>query len=152
MGPRFLYFVTVAGTALYLVPTGAHLFELPGKMALSPAEYMVVQRIYAGWQLFGIAIGIALLSALAQAAVARADRKARVWPLMACLCLAAALADFLVFTYPVNIQTHYWTVTPEAFEAARRQWEYSHAAAALLTFFALIAAILSAPDQRSQRE
>ena len=30
-------------------------------------------------------------------------------------------------------------MTPEHFETARRQWEYSHAASAVLTFLALIA-------------
>jgi hypothetical protein len=38
------------------VPSGAHLAGLPNKMALSPAEYMVVQRIYRGWALFGTVV------------------------------------------------------------------------------------------------
>ena len=47
--------------AVCLVPAGAHLFELPHKMALPPAPYMTVQGIYAGWALFGIPIAIALV-------------------------------------------------------------------------------------------
>ena len=38
--------LTIVSVALYLVPTGAHLFELPGKMAMSPTDYMVMQTIY----------------------------------------------------------------------------------------------------------
>jgi hypothetical protein len=30
--------------AICLVPTGAHLAELPNKMALRPGEYMIVRR------------------------------------------------------------------------------------------------------------
>ena len=41
--------VTLVMVALCLVPAGAHFFELASKMALSPAEYMTVQKIYAGW-------------------------------------------------------------------------------------------------------
>jgi hypothetical protein len=44
-----------------------------------------------------------------------------------------------VFTYPVNVASNNWTVTPADFEAARRQWEYSHAITAVLTFVALVA-------------
>ena len=31
-----------------------------------------------------------------------------------------------------------WTVTPADFESTRRQWEYSHAVNAVLTFVALV--------------
>ena len=135
--------VAILTTALYLVPTGAHLFELPHKMALSPIEYMLVQRIYAGWQWFGLVIAFAILATAALAVRVRRDRKALAWSIGASMCLVAALADFFAFTYPVNIATGFWTILPERFEMARRQWEYSHAAAALLTFAALIANVVS---------
>ena len=41
---------------------GAHFFELANKMSLSPDEYMTVQKIYAGWSLFGIAIVMKLVT------------------------------------------------------------------------------------------
>lgn len=50
---------------------------------------------------------------------------------------------FFAFTYPVNVATRFWTIAPMPFEAARRQWEYSHAGAAMLTFAALISIIAS---------
>ena len=37
--------LSIASVALYLVPTGAHLFELAGKLALSPAAYMATQSV-----------------------------------------------------------------------------------------------------------
>jgi hypothetical protein len=44
-----------------------------------------------------------------------------------------------MFTYPINRATDNWTVLPEAFEVARRQWEYSHAVNAVLTFAGFVA-------------
>ena len=66
--------IAIITTALYLVPTGAHLFELPNKVALTPTEYLTVQKIYASWSLFGVVIGMALLATLARTLLARADR------------------------------------------------------------------------------
>lgn len=151
MNLKLLQGALIVTIALYLVPTAAHLFEMGSKMALSPSDYMIVQRIYDGWQTFGTVIGLALALALAQTYLVRSNRRALILSAVALLSLAGALADFLLITLPVNVATRYWTVMPEPFETARRQWEYSHAAAAVLTFTALIAslaAMLSADSSR----
>lgn len=49
---RFLSLVFVA---LALGPSLAHLMELPNKIDLPRDQYLVVQQIYRGWQLLGIA-------------------------------------------------------------------------------------------------
>lgn len=41
---------------LIFIPAGAHFFEMPSKLALSPEAYMTVQSIYYGWALLGILI------------------------------------------------------------------------------------------------
>jgi hypothetical protein len=56
--------LAILSVALYFVPTGAHLFELPAKLALPPADYMIVQGIYSEWSLFGIVAAVAVLSTL----------------------------------------------------------------------------------------
>lgn len=145
--------VAIASVALYLVPTGAHLFELPHTMALSPADYMVAQQVYRGWSLFGIVAFVALLATLLHALMRRGQRAVRVLSLVAFLCCIGTQAIFWIFTYPMNVATNNWTSVPPHFDAARRQWEYSHAASAVLTFLSLIAiasaiAIDSTPDQR----
>jgi hypothetical protein len=89
MSKKLVQVLAIVAAALYLVPTGAHLFELPHKMALSSAEYMTVQQIYAGWELFGIVIAIALLATLANTLLVRVDRRAFSWSLVAFLALAA---------------------------------------------------------------
>jgi hypothetical protein len=43
----------------------------------------------------------------------------------------------------MNVASNNWTVTPENFEAARRQWEYSHAVNAVVTSVAFVAITLS---------
>jgi len=51
---------------------------------------------------------------------------------------------FWTFTFPVNQQTSNWTVLPPDRARLRAQWEYSHAASAVLNLIALVALILSA--------
>ena len=43
-----------------LVPSAAHLIELPGKIGLDRKAYFIVQGIYAGWALFGVPIFAAI--------------------------------------------------------------------------------------------
>jgi hypothetical protein len=136
---KFLSLIAVVSVAICLVPVGAHFFELANKMSMSQPEYMAVQKIYAGWSFFGIAVVAALLLTLTHTFMMRGDRAAFFLSLVAFLCLAATQGVFWVFTYPVNVASNNWTVTPADFEAARRQWEYSHAISAVLTFVALVA-------------
>jgi len=129
----------VVSIAIYLVPGGAHFFELANKMAMSQSEYMTVQKIYAGWSSFGVTIVATLLLTLLHTFMVRRDRTAFLLSLVAFLCLAATQGIFWAFTYPMNVASNQWTVAPADFEAVRRQWEYSHAVNAALTFAALVA-------------
>jgi hypothetical protein len=113
--------VTIVMVALCLVPAGAHFFELAVKM--SPAAYMTVQKIYTGWSFFGIPIITALLLTLVHTFMVRNDRPVFKLSLTAALCLAATQVIFWMFTHPINVASNNWTVTPEAFEVARRQWD-----------------------------
>ena len=136
--------LAVISVALCLVPAGAHFFELANKMSLSTAEYMTTQKIYAGWSFFGVAIIAALLFTLTHTLMVRAEHMAFLLSLIALLCLGATQVIFWTFTYPMNAATNNWTVIPQDFEAARLQWEYSHAVNAVLTFVALVTITLSA--------
>src|SRR5262249_40348686 len=129
----------VVSVAMCLVPAGAHFFELANKISMSQPDYMIVQKIYAGWSFFGIAVIAALLLTLIHTFMVRSDRTAFFLSLTAFLCLAATQGIFWTFTCPMNVASNNWTVTPADFEAARRQWEYSHAVNAALTFVALVA-------------
>lgn len=132
MAIRAARFLALLLTALALIPGGAHLAELPGKMALDREAYFTVQQIYAGWSHFGILLIGALLATLALALLLhqRVERPAPAF--LAFLLVATNLAVFFVWTFPANQATANWTAAPADWEALRLQWEYSHAANALV--------------------
>jgi hypothetical protein len=151
MAIRIWQFLAVTFTALALVPGGAHMMELPAKIDMPEGPYFVVQQIYRGWAFAGVVILAAILSNFASALVTRHNPR-QFWSSVAAgLLIAATLAIFFAWTYPANQATGNWTSAPQDWERLRIQWEYSHAANALLTLVALvcsIAAALSYPARR----
>jgi hypothetical protein len=143
MGLKIARFFSLLFVALVLAPAMAHLLELPNKIGLSREEYLVVQQIYNGWQLLGIVIYGALLSALALTIMVRHQPRVFALTLVAFLCLLAAHVLFWIFTFPANKETLYWTVLPENWMALRAQWEYSHAVGAVLNLIAFIMLVLA---------
>ncbi len=148
MTGRLLSFLAVVLTALALVPGGAHLFALPNKIALPQDSYFIAQGIYRGWALLGIVLFAALLANLVCAIVSRSQPLPFRLSLGAFLCIAATLVIFFVWTYPANQATNNWTMVPPNWDSLRRQWEYSHAVNAMITFLALCLATASAVTRR----
>jgi hypothetical protein len=146
-----LQLLTVMAVALVFVPAGAHLFSMVSKLQLAPDQYMAAQRAYDGWAWFGAPIAAALLLSLWHTCAVRVDRVALALSLVAFLCLVAMQIVFWVYTYPMNAVSQNWTRLPADFEAVRQQWEYSHAAGAILGFLALAAVVLSALVARSSQ-
>jgi hypothetical protein len=136
-----LQLLSLLFVALALIPAGAHLFELPNKLALTDRDYLLVQQVYRGWWLFGLAVIPALFLTLAHAIAVRERAERFVPALGAFLCMLATQVIFWIWTQPANRATSNWTEMPEAFDRLRAQWEYSHAAAALFALmgFALLA-------------
>jgi hypothetical protein len=140
---RALQFLSIALTALALVPSAAHLFALPNKISMTRDAYFVAQSIYRGWALFGIIIFPACATLLALAYTVRTDAASRNLALLALALLLIGLAVFFTWTFPANQATHNWEIVPENWQTLRAQWEYSHAANAVLTFLALCCVIAS---------
>ncbi len=138
-----LQFTLLVCLAVILIPAGAHLFEYPSKMGLEPAEYMVTQRIYAGWAWFGLAIYAAMTLLAFHALALRKHRLPMVLSLVALAVIVLTQAIFWRYTFPMNALTRNWTVSPPDVAAARWQWETSHALNAILTFLAFILGTLS---------
>ncbi len=63
--------------------------------------------------------------------------------LLAFVIIAATLVIFFAWTYPANQATSNWTIAPDNWRELRVQWEYAHAANAVLTFIALCSVVLS---------
>jgi hypothetical protein len=119
---RTIRFFAVILTALALVPAGAHFFELPNKITLSQEQYFTIQGIYRGWALFGFVLFGAIGANLVNAILSRDEPPAFWFALLASLLMVASLAIFPVWTNWASLRT---------------QWEYSHAANAVMTFLAL---------------
>jgi hypothetical protein len=135
--------VGIALLAIALVPSGAHLSELSHKLRLTPENYMTVQGIYGGWALFGFAIAGAFATVSLHTYLVRRNNAAFTWSVASLACIASGQLVFWLFTYPVNVETVNWTVMPADFEAARDQWEYSHAVGSAFSFLAIIALMRS---------
>ena len=143
MGLTVARFFSLLFAALALAPSLAHLLELPNKIGLSRDDYLTVQQIYRGWALLGIVVAGALLSTLILAILVRKRPKEFALALVAFACILGTQALFWAFTFPANQETSNWTVLPENWMALRTQWEYSHAASAVLNLIALVTLILS---------
>jgi hypothetical protein len=133
MFPRVLALLL---TGLILVPSGAHLFELPGKIGLGRDAYFAVQGIYDGWALFGVPIIAAIAANGALFLALRRQDPAAWWALASALLIAASLVIFFTWIFPANQATANWTTIPANWETLRREWEYSHAVNAVVIFAA----------------
>ncbi len=135
-------FCSLLFVALALAPSAAHLLELPNKIGLSRDDYLTVQQIYRGWALLGIVVLGALVSTLTLTILSRYRPRQFALALAAFLCVVGTQVVFWTFTYPTNQATRNWTVLPADWEPLRAQWEYSHAAGALLNLAALVLLIM----------
>lgn len=149
MWQKTIYFLSLVFVALALVPSMAHLLELPNKMSLTRDEYLVVQQIYRGWALLGIVVFGALISTLLLTITVRRDRNAFVFALISFLCIAGTQIVFWTYTFPTNQITNNWTMLPDNWADLRRQWEYSHATSALLNLLAMISLSASVLVQKN---
>lgn len=144
---RIVGFLALLFSALALVPYGAHLFALPNKIGMTQEHYFIAQNVYRGWALLSLILFPAMLLNIALAILLRGQRPAFALAVVGSLLMAATLAVFFAWTYPANVATQNWTVVPAHWMELRRQWEYSHAANAVLNVlaFGCIAAAALSP-------
>jgi hypothetical protein len=140
---KALQVIAVVLVALCLVPTGAHLLEMPGKMAMGKDAYFATQLIYNGWALFGIVEAAAIVATLLLAWSMRGQPMAMGFAAASAGLIVASLVAFFSLTYPGNVATSNWTVAPDNWEALRHNWEVGHATGAVLTFLSLLAVTIS---------
>jgi hypothetical protein len=117
---------------------------------MARSAYFVAQQIYAGWALFGIVLFGALLANLAHTIVLCRLGRPFGYTLASFLLITASLVIFFVWTFPTNQATNNWTVVPDNWNRLRIQWEYSHAANAIVTFAALVCVVIAVLRQPSQ--
>src|SRR6267154_4202711 len=151
MGLTAIRFLAVVLTGLALVAPGAHFLELANKISLPEEQYFVVQAIYRGWWIVGIALPLALVTNLVLAIMIRQDRLGFRLAIVGAALIGLNLTIFSFWTYPANAFTENWSVCPDNWEILRRQWEYSHAINAIVTFFAFCFATIAALRVPSRR-
>ena len=143
------FFVALLASALVLGPALAHLFEFPNKIDLPRDEYFIVQKAYRGWSQFGWLLLVQVASLATAAYLARMAPRTLTLVLLALVSVIAAQFVFWLFTYPANVATVNWTLPPDDWEKLRRQWEYSHAAGAMLQLLAFCLLVLAVLDRAS---
>ena len=138
-------FLSVVFTALILGSAFCHVLEMPLKLAMSGADYMVVQQIYGAFGPVGAVLEpAAILSSAALAFLVR-KRPSFIPALVGALALVTALLVWAAVVSPVNPR---WaaagpgTVPPD-FAALRARWEWGHAAHASLLFVGFLALVVS---------
>ena len=142
---RALSILTVVITAVAMIPGGAHLFELPGKIDLPGQDYFLVQSIYRGWALFGIPLALALVAnVLLSLKLRKTDRAGARWAMASAWLIAATLVHFFVRVFPANQATRNWTTMPANWESLRIAWEYGHAINAVVLLAAFVATTMAA--------
>jgi hypothetical protein len=147
-----LWFLSLVFTGLAMVPSVAHLAELPNKIDLSREDYLTVQQTYRNWALWGIVVVLALLTTAALTIAVRRQVRAFVLALIAFLGVVGTQVVFWTFTYPANQATNNWTVLPDNWQALHNQWEYSHAASAVLNLIAFLAVAAGAASRDATGE
>jgi hypothetical protein len=132
-------------TALILGGAFCHVLEMPVKLTLAGAEYMVVQQIYGAFGPVGAVLEpAAILSSAALAFLVR-GRRSFVPAIAGTVALTAALLLWFLVVSPVNA---HWAAAgpgavPPEFESLRARWEWGHAAHAALLFVAFLALAVS---------
>jgi hypothetical protein len=122
-------------TALNTGLTFAHLLEMPGKRRFDAPAYLHTQEIY---RTFGPLGGLmepgAVVAAAALAYAVRKQSPSFSLALAGTGLLASALAAWLALVAPMNTRFDRWTRDgiPPDWERSRDQWEFAHAARAIL--------------------
>jgi len=133
---------TILLTALSMSVATCHLLEMPAKLELEGALWLVLlQRLYP--PAFGPVGGAfevaAVFTSVVLVVLVRRRRPAFGWTILAALCMLGAHAAFWAWVAPVNATL--LPVTPDTLPAEwtrlRDQWETTHALRAVLQIVAL---------------
>jgi hypothetical protein len=142
-------FLTIMLTALSAGLSFAHLLELPPRVFYFDAKLWVATTTKGLYALFGtvgavVEVG-SILTAVVLTVLVRGRGSTFYLSLVGAVLAALALVLWLVFIAPVNAELATWTPTsfPEDWARYRDQWEYTHAANAIIKIAALSLLVLS---------
>lgn len=148
MALNIALFIAFFSTAIALGGALAHLFALRAKMAMPIDQYFVVQTIYLGWWQFAYVLALELLFLIGVIVLSAEEPAVRRLAILALSGLILTQAVFWVWTQPANSATSNWTIQPANAQALRAQWEYSHAAGAVLQLTVICLIFVAALSRR----
>lgn len=144
---KLLRFLTIMLTALSLAAAFAHLLEMPAKLTYDGALWLeLLQTLY---PTYGKVSGYCEIGAVAAALLlviaVRRYQEEFGWTLLAATCLVVTHAIFWIRVAPVNaiLVPLAPAMLPPDWESLRNQWEFAHAARALLQIVALAALVIA---------
>jgi hypothetical protein len=139
--------LTLMFVALSLAPALGHLLEMPAKMRYEgPLWLTISQTLYGAFGTVGGAFEAgAVITTVVLVLLVRRRHPAFGWTLLAALCVLLAHAAFWIWLAPVNAAVAASTLAtlPDNWMALRTQWEYTHAARAVLQAVAFGALAIS---------
>ena len=138
---KTVQFLAVVLTALALVSSAALLSALPHESGVLQDTYYIVQRGYGGWPQIG-----ALIANVALAVLVRSQPVPFWLAVVGFMTIAATLTTSILWIPQ-------WTTMPDNNVSISvsdwwRQWQYGHAANAILTFIGLCAVTCSVLSTR----
>ncbi len=158
IGLRSWRFITLMLASLSLSLSMTHLLELPQRMQFEQTlwiEVTVVENVY---RLFGSVGSVfeigAILAAVGLAFLVRKHGPVFYWTLGGALLMALALASWIIFVAPINAELAKWLTNPVPADWTRYrdQWEYAHAANAVIKIMGLgallVSVLIETPIQR----
>lgn len=142
---RVVFLMSMWLGAIVLLPSGAHLLEMPNKLLMDRTAYFMAQQMYIGWTLFGVPVVVKILLDGALAVRLRSShRAAACGALVSAISITAGQVVLFLWVRPANVATANWGIAPPNWQELRYTWEYGHMTIALLTLLAFCAISYSA--------
>ncbi len=142
-------FTTIVLTAFSLSLSMAHLMEFPQRMKFDQQLWVkvtVFENLYALFGSVGAVFEIgAILTAFILAFLVRGRGQTFAWSLGGAVLLLVAFVSWIVFVADANAELAKWLTNPVPpdWTRTRNQWEYAHAANALIKIVAFSLLVIS---------
>jgi hypothetical protein len=148
-------FITIVFASLSMGLAFCHLMEMPAKLRYDGGLWLtLLQTLYGTFGTIGAVLEVgAVLAAVVLVFLVVRRRPSFGWTLAAAACLAVAHAAWWIWVAPVNAALV--PLTPDTLPAnwteLRNQWEFTHAARAILQILGVSALVLSVLVETPER-
>ena len=155
---RFWRFITLMLASFSLSLSMTHLLELPQRIQFDQQLWIrvtVIENIYRLFSTVGAVFEIAaILTAIILTFLVRKYGSTFYWTLIGAIILAIAFVSWIIFIAPMNAEFAKWLTNPipSNWMQYRDQWEYAHAANAIIKImglgFLVTSILVETPEKR----